>query len=603
VTSANLFLLSVTALGDLFGPYVSELPRPAAWNDPKTLPEPKPVALEQFYLAYRAFELPLPPKDAKFVRWTVKSVDRSEIGRPKERVDFNWGLMFRPVAGAAPMVVWCGSDDPADVNSARLEVVDPVPDPNLLGSIPNDRLYAFAAQAYHLGWFRLARTAFEELTTPGRILFSVSPAVFLHRAVWDREYESLTRSGTDRRKALARLKDLACDDPPRERAILKATLLDPLEATLSPSPPTTSRVESFIDGLTESTTALRPTALAELGLDAVPALVAHVADPRLTRTRRRVLLGCGVGERDVVVTVGDVCSQLLADLTADSVYSPVDDGPRVVREKVAKWFDEWKGPKEEEWSREYVYRPGGSLNESLADLIRAKYPHLLPEIWRRTLPSDQLNDGGYLTTCLLASPLDRALKITLFRESAGRNSFTQRERGLVGLSRLDPETFRRELEATLEWLSRPGSEAIEQQGVHTFLPFLGICEDVSTGEAFARTVRVRTVPERMLVLRDLPAIDVRDRRPGRSAGPLAFLLAMTEDRTKWDFEAWTGSPLAGLIGQDGIPRTVVGDYATLRLAEAIGLDVPWKPDRSASEWAALRKQVRAAVEKELAGKK
>jgi hypothetical protein len=474
----------------------------------------------------------------------------------------------------------------------------------------------FAAWAHYLGWDEVARTAFARGRTTARAGGYPPTAedkdhvlLTLRTMTWKRAYEALTEPGTDRRKLRSTLR-LVRDGDSRFRDPYAVSLLRSLDLTLRPSRARAGTVEALIDGLIESqkdTLSLRMPAgppdaydrLVERGFDAVPALIAHLSDERLTRAG--ILVGVNNGTWVSVGRVGTACQAILDGLS-DSEFraDEADTPPEAYRKKAAAWFERVKLVGEERWAvgaatpdREGVY------NVYALRVVRAKYPSRLPELYRAALAvSPEYGCGAYAGE-VADSALARETKLALLRAGADNRAPGHRLAAVEALGRVDRAEFRRALRAALDWLAAAKLSEQEwgQVGADRLLTLVARAEDPGCWGALVRAGRSADVRFRMRLVDE--ALGGVEARGPAVRGPLRLLVEMLPDRTVRDGRTIQSFPYPGVE----YPRLAVGDFAAVKLAAYLGDEVPWDPDRTEAGWIAVRDRVRAAVEREPGGGK
>lgn len=593
-------------------PTVSAAPPPARYE-----PDREPRTVDDLYLAYRYLGLPLPPPDATPVRWTEYRHGRRSDGTLSREEEPQLGLVVRKRAGAEPAVVWDVWGERKEFAPSRLRPIPPtVACLDGLDWLAEDWL-SLAAWSHHLGWDEVARAAFARGRTaaPGGGYTPTAEdkdhvLLTLRTVAWKRAYEALTEPGTDRRKVRSTLR-LVHDNDPRFRDPHAASLLRSLDLTLRPPRARAGTVEALIDGLTESPkgqgSLLTPSGppdaydrLVERGFDAVPALIAHLGDERLTRAG--VLAGVNNGMWVYVGRVGTACQAILEGL---SDYETRVTGevvlPGVYQKKAAEWFERVKRVGEERWAAGAAAPDrGGVYNVYALRVVRAKYPRRLPALYRAALAAGQNYGCEAYANEVADSTLDRGTKLALLREGADHRAPGHRLAAVEALGRVDRAEFRRALRAALDWLAtaKLSEQEWEQVGTDRLLTLVARAEDPGYWPALARACRAAGVSLRMRLLGEaIGGVEVRD--PAAVRGPLRLLVEMLPDRTVRDGRTIQTFPYPGVE----YTRLAVGDYAAIKLAEYLGDEVSWDPNRTEAGWGEVRARVRAAVERELGGEK
>ncbi len=262
-------------------------------------------SLEQLLIDYRSYGLPMPPKDAPLVRceW-----GRTEIVDGKPYRSEMLAFLIKPGSPTEPRMFLQGTYEWLEESNPRVQVVKPDPDVLKVVSVSTDGLNV-AIQCHARGWDKLAEYLLERERTESR----QTPCAALIETAWYYWERRLMEPKVDRepiakhlRELIRRDKDL---DTEKNRALLKS-----LELALVSSKAKRGSVEAIIDGLLDFDSSTWGWSgerkddnpywrLVDLGLDAVPALIEHLDDGRLSRRiepgfrqwpRLRILLVCEV---------------------------------------------------------------------------------------------------------------------------------------------------------------------------------------------------------------------------------------------------------------------------------------------------------------------
>jgi hypothetical protein len=331
--------------------------------DLPTRPTMEPRSAADLYNVYRWYGLPLPPKSAYLNRYTYTEVLQATDGKEtsyESRTRISLRFVTRPPIGTQPAQVLEGIQDGIEIRASRLQPTKPTPD--CLEGMDRewhsaDAWLVFSAQAYHLGWRTLAQVAFDrgkKRPASGVGFNKPEPKsdvvlAAIRSMAWDRAYDKLTDSNSDRRKLLHELRQVAQDDP-EYRDGDNAELVRLLGATLSQksSPPGT--IDSEIDGLTDCSAPRygfikpgeAPTAYTRLvgrGFAAVTFLLRHTDDERLTRSP--ILEGFNRGLSIRIGRVNESCRAIITGLSDGEVLpyrEVIQEGPDGRRSTT--WFQE-----------------------------------------------------------------------------------------------------------------------------------------------------------------------------------------------------------------------------------------------------------------------
>lgn len=550
----------------------------------ETAPPPHPT-LEEVAKEYRRLELPLPPPDAPLVRIKRMVCCGEEEG--SVRTSYMLGFPLPPrAAGKDPRyLIGCGRRlwgdvwfDPSDVRPA-----EPTPDAFDLVFLEGDEWLCFAARCALRGWRDLAKAAYarsleryaDVSEATGNPLPSVIVELRLHSLVLLER--RLDQPGADRKEIIKRLREKYAEEPelrtPHTEGYLRT-----LELTYGPRKSKPGTVEALIDDLIEyrenlydplGPTNLEPYwKLVELGFDAVPALIEHLGDERISHAYAE-------GSQPFsghTVTVGDLCSRILLDLSARALPGHWElRGDRINAEKAREWFAAVQKIGEEKWLLSNAIaqgEPGPIVNERgrperpIVRVIGAKYPSRLPDIYRKMLekkPSDWNCDYVHE---ILASKLTREQKAALFEEGAGHEDVEHRTWALEGLDGVDRVLLRKHLLKTLKEVparSEKGKPWFPNR--RELLPLLASADDPDCWAALVAAAKQLPAMERLYMIRAFDPMCAPDEDDPIRKERLRFLLQFLDDRSTApdDAEDWKG--------------TEVGDYAATQSAGLLRIPV------------------------------
>jgi len=458
-----------------------------------------------------------------------------------------------------------------------------------------------AAQFYSGGWVEIARSAFERARgQPGE----PSTLFPLREAAWQYAERALTKPGTDRAELLRVLKDIAADDG-RFRTAAHTALIADLERTLKPGTAPAGSVEALIDRLTDyhkppSLFSTKEPAdspymkLLEKGFDAVPALIDHLTDERLTRSQFPGFNNF----RPYICRVNHLAGQILKGLACGQIPADGLDGARgwpLDPDAARSWWQVAKREGEEKWLLRHVLPTDGDAEEPVPALlvtIRAKYPHRLLPIYRAVFRGMPNLDSRNVAAAVITAAIPNEDKVDALVEAARNDRYVHRDAALDGLWELDRRKFRTALQETLDWMPRDVEKYWTAE-----LPYVTWdvirADDPASWAALTAATKRASVGLRMELLgkifdkSDQPDTEAR-------AGRLRYLEAFLDDATERDLET-DRKKYDGFPAGHEYPRLAVRDFVALELARAMSIAVPVKPDRGPAEWAAIRYRVREAL--------
>jgi hypothetical protein len=556
---------------------------PAAGGDPPEASNPPPTkkTLDRLLAVYRAYELPFPPANAALVRIELRDQQYGLGFRARDLRAGEFGALF---AGTGPVEV--------DIKS--VVVVDPEPD-----AVDGIRHYLgveLAVQCHARGWTTLAwKVLKDHLADP-----SMKPEVQLARSAWDYWLDEFARLATDRAK-VARVLKAALKDQPDEFTVRERNLLDALELSLVPGKGRPGTVEALIDGLIEVTKTDRTAfgtemmkdthpaylTLARRGFDAVPDLIAHLNDERLTRA---------VG--DERYTVADIVRDLLQGLAGDEVSQDWErprDG-RVARADVEAWWADAQRTGEEAYFLEHIFgnpKADNLWNRLMLDVLAHKYPRRLPDVFRRMLKDRPDMLGWELGDAVANSTLPKETRRELFIEATRCKGPAIRIDGIWRLWDIDKPKGTECLLAELDRLPKAPEGGYWSCPETRLVYLVAHINEPAAWAALEKAAKRVDVGLRMELLNGLCW---RDPPESVSKAYLHFRSRFLDDATVRDL--MVSSKFFGPSAGSGFLKIEVRNYVALELAAYLGVAANPKPDWTAEQWAKLREDVKKALARE-----
>ncbi len=350
-----------------------------------------------------------------------------------------------------------------------------------------------------------------------------------------------------------------------------------------PSQAKPGTIEALIDDLVDYVGTKpdeRYNRIANLGFEAVPQLIDHLDDERLTRSTMQ-------GPFPLEMTnlyVGDVVGDLLYDLAGPAMRRPGLPGRiyRPEKAEVQKWWETARDLGEEAYLLRYVLPPLHkpippelSVNIPAARLIGVKYPKHLPSLYRNVLENRPDYNTWELSEIVMKAAIPVEEKLDLLALAARHKDSWHRLPALHCLSKLDKQLFAKLLAAAIDELPKDRSN----RGVwiaHLVME----TDDARAWQALEKAV-ARASPALQMELLDLhdSSKEVRHR-----SKRLHLLTPYLDDSTVYD---------PGVSNR----KIEVRDFVAMKIADLIGIAVE-REERTPEERAKIRNQVREALESE-----
>jgi hypothetical protein len=611
---------ATAALTDIGGPALPGLRKAAAESsDPEIRRRAKQLVgmlenrLDGLLADYRGFGYPMPPADAPLVWFEPES---APAGHPTL---FELSFLLEPGTEDRPAVVmqgtrerWLSWRPRSEVLSltrlTRLQIkrlVDSV-------IIDEETGLVLAIHCQARGWEALAQALVDK-----RSQWSDRPAILLRSGTWERWSGALSLAGADWPLIAKQLRALIAADKALDTEANRA-LLAALEVSLVPSKARPGSAEALIDGLmrvrgdgnVDKASDPHYRRLLEQGFDAVPALIEHLIDQRLTRAVDR-----GTGPEPPYrpayrYRVCHLASDLLRGIAdgglkeAPAAESPEEEPfephPKVLKKADARaWWNKAQALGEERYLLSRVLPEGGAPqgeNTHLLRLLGHKYPQHLVRAYRTILVKYPEADSQPFAEAICASRLGKETKKELLLDGL-RNEDPEHREAATALRRQDPGCFAELLVTLLDGLPRTPTGTYRDSPTEWYASLVSQQEDPRAWRALERAARRADAGLRMhylLVLGNLPfpfraPLDERQCRRR-----LAFLAAFLDDATVRDLGS-DPKKFAGEFVAARFPRLEARNLAAWQMARILRMEVDPVPEWTAGQWAQLRAEVRQAA--------
>ncbi len=462
-------------------------------------------------------------------------------------------------------------------------------------AFPVNHWLALAVQCHLRGDDRLAEQIFErgltrDATAARRLtpLGDGGPRDSLAATAWNHWMNALLAGG-DRKEILARLEKLSAAFPAFLDGPFQRDYLASLRLAVAPSKAEPDSAEALVDGLLEHNVADNTTGprLMALGFGAVPALIAHLDDRRLTRGATWRQDGTNDPERVSELASGLV--QAIAGNVAEFAAGVPD------RAGVERWWARAGATGEETYMAREVFPP----TEVSLEIVADRYPRRLEEIYARLLreqPDTSVESVVQaIGACALLKPEERVRLLRAGMASPTLNSWYE---ALGVLLTLDQEA------GEAAWIERLDRWPVEAQGSYALQsPEAGVSDlmlntdSAEVWRAYERALFRARPALRMEMLARLAGVHAEPPQDVRQMALLDLFLDDPEVRVIRKEDEAAGGKFEGYPVTPENRRMSVGEFVTELLGKALRVKPPPGPARTERWWAKYREAVRAAVDK------
>lgn len=567
-------------------------------------------SLDELLKQYKELGLPLPPKDAKLVRYE-SSISEGINGKLQEIKYFRLAFQIKPATETEGPFLLEGCGERRAWSSVKARQVSPEPSAADGVRISLSEALCTAAQFHSRGWSKLAQRILDisQKNEDG------SPKELLLRQAWQYWEWQTSKPKIDRTPAAKHLKQILQSDKKLGTKEHRA-LLESLELALVPSKAKPGSIEALIDDLVDLNKEdesefdddyyswqlnLRSMRILARGFEAVPALIEHIDDARLTR----YIAGGGVnlGIWSMHYRVGDAVSYLLVGLVGRPVtddWNTEDEGFTIDEAKLRKWFEEARKVGEERYVLEHVLFPikespgSAEINFYQAYLIQAKYPKHLPAIYKKALDSYP-RSFPIFAQVVRDAKLPEKEKLDLLAYAAKNREVSQRWAALDILRKMNKRQFNISLPGAIELFPTDVGPWCGGGPDELRLARLAIFSDeAKVWQALEKVTRRAKVGLRVMLLDEFTDTDsdIPKRRER-----LQFLASFLNDPAVYDRkENGERNPN---FQPYAYAKLEVRNFVALRLVDMLGIKIETNYHRTPDEWAKVRQQVQEALKREL----
>jgi len=567
--------------------------------------------MERLLADYVKYGLPLPPDDPELV--AVPSGWRSINKDGTETPHVHLAFVLKRGTDTSPAVLLVGTEEyvvPSGVAFHAVNIADAdlrryhVEWPNSAFDI-NCGL-ATALQFKAVGWGEKAEVLWNHSHTKGaghhlsafRLNDSAQPEAALVVTAWTHYANKLLLPKTDRKGIRKELNQL-WKAHEIVRNARNEKLLKDLELTLKPSSETKGTPAWHIDQLTElsggasimcdSNTDANYMRLVELGFDAVPTLIEHLDDSRLTLSYMSAFNNFPPYHR----RVGEICTDILRGLVNEDLGDGWLDRQRGItarRAEVRAWFDDAKRMGEQQYLLANVVT-ADAVQSQMLRILATKYPNTIPELYRQLLKSKSDGDPHELTDYISKSQLSNQEKVELLTAGATYSSLLHRNAALWALKDVDNALFLQFLVDTLDNLPR-SPKAEYCSCVESSFANLVMETDASSAWTALRNAAHRSdVGLRMELLNPMNYDYIGDRNVKQRLQFLSSFLSDASIRDVTVAETKYEGPCAGM----GFDRIAVRDFAALQIASILDFNDRPSTNWTDKQWLQFRAKAQAAL--------
>jgi hypothetical protein len=490
--------------------------------------------------------------------------------------------------------------------------------------------FELAIQCKALGWDHVADAAYRkwrEMLQKSEDQPKETPRSFLAKLAWS-YWQFHLAEPTSKWPAIARRLQQLLKARPELDTAERRWLMPALEAALTPSKARPGSIEAMIDDLIPMSAEqngcyyhhgyesalgfherrnrfldLRPPPVEEecylrlidQGFAAVPALIEHADDIRLTRSFRRGFNNLP----DYQCRIQDIVGDLLQGLAGDELGT--DDLRRIKAYPVDKvvaraWWERAKKVGEEAHLVAHVLPSEKELHWPSRPMLRIlarKYPKHLPRLYQRVLEKRPDLETETLASFLASSSLSRDEKRAIFLLAARSKDLKRRAIALSHLQPLAPVRFVEILVATLDEMPKTPKQPYWLCSEKSFVRLVQKSGAPQAWKALERALHRADVGLRLELLDPLslePNADARKQQ-------ITLLAGFLDDRTVRDKKSnpqLFDGPFAGFR----LPRLEVRNFAGMQLAMLLSVEADPKPTWTPAQWDKLREQVRQALRRE-----
>ena len=563
--------------------------------------DPPAASLDELLRLYQDVGLPLPSKNAKLVRfeWGGRAIINGVLQPQAYRLAF----LVEASGEQKEATLLSGIDNFENGKPTQWKAVEPTANAALATpGFQSD--ISLAVQCHALGWKELAADIFErtqkDQTDP--------PRKQLVTHAWYYWTGQMMKPISDRKPIPGMLKKIKALDPEQATRFHADSLIRSLELALAPSTAKPGSAEALIDGLVDAAWAGWPIEnpqqpmpyqkLVRLGFDAVPALLEHLDDARLTRAMHYGMMMDPSRELLVEDIVSDILTKLAGSEAAQEWRRRIvdDSGSRMplVKGDVAAWWRKTQKVGEEaylvqsaakpEIERGAQYKPQRSKQNQL-EVIAQKYPRNLEKIYRAILDTEPPMESHSIVMAIERSMLPPNEKTRLLLIGALHKNLEHRSPSLWALKQLDRQQFGAVLIKTLDGLSGKPTEEYWRCRESNIANLVVEADDEGAWQALDRLAKRADVGLRLEILNNC------GHSMSQSVRRLEFLATFLDDKEVRDVGV-NAKLFKDPCAFSDLPKLEVRNGAASLLAYILELRNEPNQKWQTKDWEVFRDQVR-----------
>jgi hypothetical protein len=607
---------------------------------------------------YRAYSLPVPREDAELCFLEEPVPDLRSRAQQQKRPTRSLVFALKPRDRHSPVYYYAACELTQDRDHHRIarpapptpsSVVDArTDDTGILPSFGFTREYQsdllVAIQCEQRGWSDLARALLQrslKQMPPGgddgvgiQIVPKPKPDASqdvvnkenarraLARIAWNHWNNALAEPGANRRRIAEHLQTILSTPFGYDTPESKSLLAD-IARTAEPPHSVPGSIEAQIDRLVDmgpkgfdingknsadvDEVNPRYVDLWRLGFAAVPALMGHLDDTRLTRHIQPAIMNAPARQ----TRISDVVSDILTDLSGGKAGEPEwrgdGRGYGLKRADVEVWWKKARVIGEQKYllqhALEPISRPGEVIdkkseywpNAHMLHLIAWKYPKYLPQLYETMITRYPHAYKHVLTGLLSESNTPEDQKTALLVRGARGGDNQQRLCAFYELLKLRDERTIPLLVERMEkipnspvgpyWNSEAGNMAqIARQA-----------DDPRAWKALEKLARRSDVQQRMEILQILCYIGTEGKKRWHSIEFMGKFLDDSSERVVHEAQQAGGSRFEGPFAGFTFPRLSVRNLVAMSMAYDLGINAAPDLSWTEKEWSELRKRVQKAL--------